>query len=274
MTIIFLIFLIDGTEAKTSLTRLDSLFIIAATGEPRFKVARESCEKILVLDSATPNYLLHVRLTGQSPRQRHYVEHLFAAISDSGKNPIVVLRIAAALPISPDSVQPQLLHIGSELGDSAFLPIARLYLKADSEEIRKAAVRSLGTYPKSVDVATLLNRIAKTSSLERQENLWALSRHGIIKEWPKLIPVLQDEYLYNRQIARRLLVEGSQKNWEALEKYCPLRFSSDERLEWILLAMDIPGKAAHDFLNRESKLLSSGRRQFLASIMDSIPNQP
>src|SRR4051812_41813928 len=64
-----------------ALSRMDTVFIIAATGEPRFKARRDSCEKLLLAgDSLTLDYLIARRLIGQTPRQRHYVEHLFVAM--------------------------------------------------------------------------------------------------------------------------------------------------------------------------------------------------
>lgn len=183
----------------------DSLFIIAATGEPRFKGGRDSCEKILVRDTSTLDYLLKKRLVRQTPRQRHYVEHLFALIADSGRSQLPGKKLGEALKTAPDSIKMQLLQIGSELKDSLFLPVARLYLNADSVWVRNAAVRSLGTYPKAVDVEFLLNRIEKTSGLERQENLWALEQHAPIKNWKRLLPILQDENYHTRQFVKRIL---------------------------------------------------------------------
>src|SRR4051812_13339335 len=156
------------------LTRPDSLFIAAATGEPRFQRIRDSSEKILVAgDTATLDYLIAHRLMGQTPRQRHYVETLFKDISDSGRHPSAAARLAAALPTAADSLKPQLLHIGSELGDSAFLKTARNYLQHDSVEVRRNAVRSLGSYPSPENAAWLIAGLEKTRDLERAERLWA-----------------------------------------------------------------------------------------------------
>ncbi len=247
------------------LTRQDSLFIIAATGEPRFKAQRDSSEKILVADSSTPDYLIAHRLICQTPRQRHYVEHLLAALSDSGRHSAPVIRLAAALPGAADSVKTELLHIGSELGDSAFLPVARHYLRADSEEVRKSAVRSLGMYPKDADVPWLLDRILATANLEREENLWALSRHGRIGEWPKLLPLLQDANLYNRQLVRRLLDSAVAGDWNQIGKYAPAQPDANERLEWVLLALDMPGPLAKAYVNKTLPSLEPAQRKFIAS---------
>lgn len=249
------------------LTHQDSLFIIAATGEPRFKAQRDSSEKLLAADTSTAGYLIAHRLICQTPRQRHYVEHLFAVISDSGRHPAPVTKLASALPGAVDSVKSELLHIGSEMGDSAFLPVARLYLRADSEEVRKAAVRSLGMYPKDADVPWLLERIASTSALERQENLWALSRHGRIKEWPRLLPLLRDSNLYNRQLVRRLLDSAVAGDWNQMGKYLPAKPDADERLEWVLLALEMPGPASRAYVDRELPLLAPARRRFIESML-------
>jgi hypothetical protein len=247
-------------------SKQDSLFIVAATGEPRFKFQRDSCEKILVKDSSTVGYLLSKRLVGQTPRQRHYVEHLFAVIADSGKQPAPVNEIAKSLVQSVDSIRLQLLHIGSELGDKRFLPVARLYLNADSGEVRRAATRSLGMYPDSQDIPILLKSIAKTSGLERQENLWALGRHGAIKKWPSLIPLLRDENLYNRQLARRLLTEAIGKNWSRLQKFIPIKPDGPEQLEWALLASELPGNSSRLYLENALPRLNADQRKFFEAI--------
>ena len=52
-----------------ALSGYDSLFIIASTGEPRFKAPRDSCEKLLTAGgAATAEYLLAHRLDHQTPR--------------------------------------------------------------------------------------------------------------------------------------------------------------------------------------------------------------
>jgi hypothetical protein len=249
------------------LSRMDSLFIIAATGEPRFKTLRDSCEKILVADSGTPAYLLAHRLTGQTPRQRHYVERLFTAIADSGRRPIATQKIGLALPGVPDTIKAQLLHIGSELGDPAFLPIAKLYLNADSEQVRKSAVRSLGLYPQGQDQAYLMDRVQKTKGLERQVNLWALNRQGPIKNWSGLLPILKDEKLYNRQLARRIISESCQNDWPQIEKLMPPKIEPQDRLEWILLAFEMHSPKARHFIKQELNQLQLSQQKFLQAML-------
>jgi hypothetical protein len=260
-----LIWAMPTISAVPHLTRMDSLFIIAATGEPRFKTARDSCEKLLVGDAIVPDYLIASRLSGLTPRQHHYVEHLFITLSDSGRHALARQKLASALSTISDSLKAQLLHIGSELADSTFLNVARLYLGADSEDVRKAAVRSLGMYPNPQDDSGLLQRIETTTGLERQENLWALSRHKGVKDWQRLVPVLKDEMLYNRQLARKLLDSASGGKWSALVKYRPTKMDQVERLEWMLLALDNRDSTAQAYLKKERLVLSPLARKFMDS---------
>ena len=251
--------------APPALSRLDTLFITAATGEPRFQAMRDTAEKRLVAGgAATLDYLLAARLVGQTPRQRHYVERLFILVSDSGKRPEAAARLDKALPTAPDSLKVQLLRIGSALGDRAFLATARKYLQADSVEVRKMAVRSLGTYPDPSDLPFLLEAAARTKGLERQMLLWALSKHPPLKDWPRLLPALKDEQFYNRQWARRLLAKAAKGDWKALEKRCPLVLTPEERREWVLLARDLKG--SDTFLRREIPRLTPESRRVLGEI--------
>lgn len=250
-----------------ALNRQDSLFIAAATGEPRFQAVRDSSQRILISENqSTLDYLIARRLTDQTPRQRHYVEALFKAISDSGRNPFPVARLGAALPVAPDSVKAQLLHIGSELGDSAFLKVARIYLESDSVEVRKNAVRSLGSYPSSANAATLLSGLEKTSDLELAERLWALGRQKDFKEWARMLPFLKDANLYNRELARRI-VAVSCGDWTNVEKLEPAGMGDAELLEWILMADESPGIAAKVWVRKHVPRLSPARMKFIGSAL-------
>lgn len=249
------------------LTRQDSLFIAAATGEPRFQPIRDSAEKILVAeDTATLDYLVARRLIDQTPRQRHYVETLFKAIADSGRHPAAAARLGAALAVAPDSVKPQLLHIGSEIGDSSFLRIARRYLEHDSEEIRKNAVRSLGAYPSPANAAWLAAGLEKTQALERAERLWALGKQKDFKEWPRVLPYLKDGNLYNRELARRI-VAASCVDWTNVEKLAPQEMDDDALLEWILMAEESPGLSAKIWVRKHVPQLSPARMKFIGSAL-------
>lgn len=253
--------------APPGFTRQDSLFLAAATGEPRFQPVRDSAEKILVAgDTATLDYLLARRLTGQTPRQRHYVETLFKAISDSGRHPQAAARLAAALAKAPDSLKAQLLHIGSEIGDSAFLGTARLYLAHDSLEVRKNALRSLGAYPSPANAAWLIAGLDSTRDLERAERLWALGRQKGFQDWPKVLPILADSNLYNRELARRI-VASSCGDWSNVEKLAPSPMDDDELLEWILMAEESPGLSAKLWVRKHVPMLSPARMKFIGSAL-------
>jgi hypothetical protein len=239
----------------------DSLFIVAATGEPRFQALRDSAEKRLKdAGAATLDFLIAKRLTGQTPRQRHYVERLFVLVSDSGRRPEPVVRLEDALAKVPDSVKTQLLRIGSVLGDTAFLRVARKYLRADSAEVRKLALRSLGAYPKAADRAFLLAGLGRTSGLERQMRLWALAQHAAIPEWVSVLPLLGDVKQYNRQWARRIVARGA-GDWSEAAKHAPKR----PDLEWLLLAQQMPGAASAAWIDRMLPSLDPAQRRFFRS---------
>ncbi|MDB5106668.1 MAG: hypothetical protein JWP91_4357 [Fibrobacteres bacterium] len=249
------------------LTHQDSLFIVASTGEPRFKAKRDSAEAGLIAgDTATLDYLVANRMGGQTARQRHYVENLFKAISDSGRNHAPVTRIATALSGAADTIKVQLLHIGSELGDSTFLPIARQYLRADSLEVRKTAVRCLGSYPSPANVFLLFDGLDKTKDLERQQRLWALSRQPDLKDWPRLLPLMMDSNLYNRQLVRQIVGKACGGNWPMVERYIPQTLDPRARLEWIQLALETSGIDAKAYVRKNAPLLDNYERRFIQSM--------
>jgi hypothetical protein len=254
------------------LTRMDTLFITAATGEPRLKDPRDSAEKaLLAAGGATLDYLVASRLTGQTPRQRHYVERLFTVLSDSGRNPAPARKLDAALRAAPDSVKPQLLRIGSALGDSAFLPTARGYLRADSLEIRMMALRSLGTYPRLPDQAFLLDGIGALREEERRQRLWALSLHGRVARWPELLPLLRDDGIHNRRYVRRIASVSAGGKWDRIARHRPDSPDPRLRMEWALLAAEAEGGRAKGYLAHAVRALDPLRRLFLAA---QAPSQP
>lgn len=264
------------TEWKAPvLSHFDSLFIPAATGEPRFQAVRDSAEKGLVAaGGAALDYILANRLSGQTPRQRHYIERVFTLVADSGRNPVAVARLAAALKTAPDSLKPQLLYIGSEMKDSNFLPVARTLLRHDSAEVRKMALRSLGSYPDTASLRDLFDGLDKTEGLERQQRLWALSRFASIKDWQRLIPLLKDPFLYNRQWVRQILVKAA-GDWPTLVKHIPAAAAAAPgdkalKLEWVLMAMDLPGPASRAFLKQQTRLLDPARKKFILSAMGPL----
>jgi hypothetical protein len=187
-------------------TRLDSLFVAAATGEPRFQLLRDSSEKaLLTMDTVGLQYLLDHRLTKQTPRQRHYVEMFFMMAADSGRNSKPRMLLSRALASSPDTLRSQLLYIGSQMRDSAFRREAIPYLHSDSESVRRMAVRTLGSYPNPENLPLLWDGLEKTRGLELQQRLWALDQQGPLAEWKRLIPLLQDSLFFNRQKVRDML---------------------------------------------------------------------
>lgn len=261
------------------LSTQDSLFLAAATGEPRFKALRDSAEKRLKeAGGATLEYLTARRLTGQTPRQRHYVERLFTVISDSGRRKEPLEQLEEALKAAPDSVRIQLLRIGSALGDSNFLPIARTWLDADSMEVRRMAVRSLGCYPKAADVKGLLDGLDKTEGMEKQMRLWALSQQRRLEDWKAVLPILKDAKQYNRQWARRITAKGAYMDWSMLEKLAPTVLPKDttrmeERLEWALLASEMPGHKSRDYLEKAVPLLEPHQRVFFRGMVGKFPKR-
>jgi hypothetical protein len=245
---------------------MDTLFITAATGEPRLKGPRDSAEKALLrAGEATLDYLVANRLTGQTPRQRHYVERLFAALSDSGLNPAPARKLDAALRTAPDSVKPQLLRIGSALGDTAFLPAARRYLRADSLEVRMMALRSLGIYPRPRDQAFLLDGIGALREEERRQRLWALSLHGRVARWSELMPLLSRDGIHNRRYVRRIALAATGGDWEKLARHRPASPDPRSRMEWALLAAEAKGERAKGYLAHALRTLDPLRRLFLAA---------
>jgi hypothetical protein len=248
-------------------THQDSLFLVAATGEPRFQTLRDAAEKeLLAGDTATLDYLLARRLSGQTPRQRHFVETVFKLMSDSGKNPAPTRKLGSALPGAADSIRAQLLHIGSELGDSTFLPVACVYLRDDSVEVRKSALRSLGCYPSPRVIPLLLDGLDSVRDLERQARLWALDKQSAFKDWPRLIPILADGNLYNRQLARRIAAKSA-GDWTLLEGYVPTDRDPETQLEWVLLALETPGAAAKAYVRKTLPAMDPETRKFIESIL-------
>ncbi len=254
------------TWTPPELTRPDSLFIIAATGEPRFQAQRDSCRKILIAKGGkTLKYLLEHRLTGQTPRQRHYVKDLFVAIADSGRNPEPAARLTAALPLIADSIKVQLLYIGSDLADTGFLKTAKLYLKAGDLEVRRTAIRSLGMYPREENLPLLLEGMNTAPDLEKQDRLWAISKHPPLKEWRPMLPLLGDSSIHTRIWARQILVKSA-GSWPPLAKYFSPLPSVAERREWALLAGDFPGPEAAAFVKRQIQVLGPDEARFIVPV--------
>ena len=251
-------------------SKLDSLFIISATGEPKYQPQRDSSQKtLLALDTAALRYLLDHRLTGQTPRQRHYVETFFALASDSGRNANPRRLLAQALTISPDTIRSQLLYIGSEMHDTAFRREAIPYLHSDSSGVRRMAVRCLGSYPNPENLPMLWDGLEKTHGLELQERLWALNAQGSLQDWKKLVPLMSDSLFFNRQKIRDMLLKSTDSSWAKLQVAVPLKMDATERLEWCLLALDAKGSS--DFLAREMPGLREEEKSLLSQYRRTKP---
>jgi hypothetical protein len=258
-----------------SFSRLDSLFLAAATGEPRFQSLRDSSEKALLADSGLLDYLVAHRLSGQTPRQRQYVERLFVLRSDSGRR--AEAREALARTLSPtvraappidDTSRAQLLYIGSRLGDTAFRATALPWLNASFEPARRAAIRALGAYPHLDNAPILWNKLRASRGLERQQCLWALGEHAPLRDWKRLLPLLADEDAYNRRKVRDLLLKATDSSWTLLRSAMPKNpeqgFDANVRPmmmhEWRLLALD--AKGGREFLEAEARKMSAEERMF------------
>lgn len=246
--------------APPPFTRLDSLFVTAATGEPRFQAARAAAEKALLADSGTLPYLLRNRLRRQTPRQQHYVERLFTLSSDSGRNSRPRALLAAALADAPsDTIRAQLLSIGSWLGDSSFRPAASPWLRSSFEPVRRMAVRNLGTYPRPQNAAVLLQGLASTRGLELQQRLWALEANGRIPP-ATLLPLLDDPYFFNRRKARDLLLKATDSSWARLDSLRARQPRVAARKEWWLLAQD--AREGRAFLEAEKGRMTGEERKY------------
>ena len=266
-------FLLASAQAWTPplFTRLDSLFITAATGEPRFQAAREAAEKALLADTGTLPYLLEKRLRNQTPRQQHYVERLFTLSSDSGRNARPRALLAAALAsVKSDTLRIQLLYVGSQLGDSSFRTAALPWLKSSSEPVRRMAVRNLGTYPRPQNFSLLMDGLFDVHGLELQQRLWSLEAQGQGIGFKRLAPLLNDSLYFNRRKVRDLILKAADTSWSAIDRalgvellnsstVTKLSKSENElRLEWLLLAQD--AKDGRAFLEARKGRMTDAER--------------
>jgi hypothetical protein len=247
-----------AASAAPDFTRLDSLFLAAATGEPRLQALRDSSARTLVaLGDTTLEYLARARLTGQTPRQQHYVERLFTVISDSGRNAGPRRVLEKTLRVSSDTVRAQLLYIGSAIGDTAFLPVALSWLHSESPLVRRNALRSLGHYARAGNRALLEAALPGSQGLERQQVLWALEKQPGRTSPALLAPVLRDPYFFNRQKACDLLLKDADSSWAELAPLMPAALGPDERREWRLLARAAKGGEAFlrgELMTREERV--------------------
>ncbi len=250
-----------NAQVPVALSRFDSLFIVAATGEPRFEAARDSCRQALIRENeGALAYLLKHRLTEQTARQKHYVRELFTVLSDSGGNPAPRRHLEKALPQVSDSLKAQLLYIGSRLGDTAFAAVARAYLHASDEEVRRNATRSLGAYPRAEHIPLLLAGIEKTRERELHQRLWALAQQEKVPDWQRLVFALSDSSLANRQSARQIIARSA-PGWPEVEK--ALTGHQVAILEEMLLAAELRDERAANFWMRSYAKLDPLSRRFV-----------
>ncbi len=189
-------------DSLPSFTPLDSLFLTAATGEPRLQVARDSCEKKLIrLDTVTVNYLLTHRLFDQTPRQRRYVERLFGLLADSGRHAQPALALTRALDGVSDSAKAQLLYVASTMADSSLQPLGLRYISHEKPEIRRMAARVLGMVPRAGASLPLWQGLADAPETERHQRLWALAAIAPYPGCDSLRAFLGDSSLAVRQMA-------------------------------------------------------------------------
>ena len=245
-------------------SRLDSLFVTAATGEPKFQVARAAAESALLADTATLPYLLAKRLRGQTPRQQHYVERLFTVSSDSGRDPRprALLAPALAAPQTSDTIRVQLLYIGSQLGDSSFRSAALLWLKSPYEPVRRMATRNLGVYPHPHNLPLLWKGLSTMHGLELQQRLWSLEAQGPVKDW-RIIPLLNDPYFFNRRKVRDMLLKAADSSWAELQVVLKKHGARIPRKEWWLLAQD--AKDGDVFLKAEKGKMTNAERTYFGT---------
>ncbi len=253
-------------SAPPLFSRLDSLFLIASTGEPRFAAQRDSSEKILVAEgAATLEYL--VRSTHENPprdrtpRQRHYVERLFTLIADSGRSSAPRDALARAIAEAPnDTLRARWLYIGSRMGDTAFGEVAPPWLDSGSALARRMAARVLGAYPRPADVPRLLDGVEASLGADRHAFLWALGEHPPLGDWERLVPFLSDEDYSNRRKVRDILLKATDSSWTKLRAAMPEDPDPELRREWRLLALE--AKGGREFLKEETKRMTGEEKRF------------
>jgi hypothetical protein len=257
-----------------ALTRMDTLFLTAATGEPRFQAVRDSAQAALLAgDSLTLAWLVERtmrpghRLT---PRQNHYIERLFTLIADSGRHAASRRALARAVATAPhDTARARWLYIGSRLGDTAFRTVARPWLRDSSAAVRRMAVRVLGAYPHPDHLPLLWDGLEHVQGLERHMRLWALAEHASLTSTPaararvlaRLAPLLDDPHMYNRRLIRDLMLRAADGSWAPLRRAMPAHAEAARRREWWKLARESRGGDA--FLRSERARMTEEERRVL-----------
>jgi len=289
---------VAAPASTSAFTRMDSLFITAATGEPRFQAARDSAEGLLRAEGARTLTWLVDTATARphhplTPRQSHYVERLFTVIADSGRDPVSRDVLARAIAAArTDTARARWLYVGSRIGDTAFRAVAHLWIADSSEAVRRMAVRALGAYPHVAAVPLLWARLegrsgtkvkasragkksTALSGFERHMILWALAEQPVFKDpgmtaaarldlLKRLAPLLADEQIYNRRKVRDLMLKVSDGSWSPIARARPQKMTGQLRREWWLLASETkPATGGAEFLRSEAKGMSEEERAFL-----------
>jgi hypothetical protein len=260
-----------ATQAAPSsdFSRLDSLFLVAASGEPRFAGWRDSSEKVLVAEGAqTLSYLASTAGHDRTPRQRHYVERLFTLVADSGRNPAArEILIRAILAAPNDTLRARWLYIGSRIGDTVFRDAALPWLNVESGLVRRNATRVLGAYPRPENIPLLLAGLDTLRGPDRFARLWALEG-ALAKDsafdWKVLTPLLADTDSFNRRKVRDILLKATDSSWTALRVALPRNRDPSLRREWRLLALDARKESGgRDFLRAEANRMTQEEKSFL-----------
>lgn len=257
----------------------DSLFIIAATGEPRWQAQRDSCEQILLnhSDSTIP-FLLTRRLSQQTPRQRHYVERLFGLMSDSGRQGSPGIAIRNALDTVNDSLKPQLLYIASTMGDAQLVDLGERFILSGKTDIRRMAARVLGMYPRPASIPFLTAELSKWDEAERHQRVWALALLAPYPGCENIKSWASDSSLAVRQMVSHALSRCAEGNFSKLNLTIP-RLSSERFLPvtpwltYIEAAIEISTTESLQFAHEILKQLPGDIRQFYSLEPTKVYNE-
>lgn len=248
-------------------TRMDTLFLTAATGEPRFAADRARAESALVaLDTVALRWLVRTAGRERTPRQRHYADRLFRLVADSGRNDGARRVLGEAIASAPDdTLRATWLHAVSRLEDPAARVLALPWLDSGASAVRRMAARTLGEYPHLDHVEPLRAGLAAAADGARHMRLWALTRQPPARD-PGRIPfyaaLLGDSVAVIRGLARDRMLRDADSTWARLRKHMPRDPAPALRREWWLLASATKDKAGSAWLHREAARMSEEDRRF------------
>lgn len=258
------------TDTLPAFTALDTLFLTAATGEPRLQAMRDSCErKLLALDAVTVSYLLARRLSDQTPRQRRYVERLFGLLADSGRHAGPGRALGLAVETANDSVKAQLLYVASTMADSSLQPLGLRYIGHAKPEIRRMAARVLGMVPRAEASLPLWQGLAGASETERHQRLWALAAIAPYPGCDSLRAFLGDSSLAVRQMAIHALGRCAAGDIAKLRLPDPQTIR-DENPEgkswsiWLALALQLKNAQGKSYAEKACRRLTAPAQLFHA----------